>query len=126
MNDWQIDALASLDGTVRSFKQFITEQAINEIDEYFILEFPRIDYLFQQALDQLADDSHWMPDFLYKNQASVIALTIDGDFLIANDQHTWLIERSFYIEDSECFIIPINKWWQAYFKGTLDSAILSS
>ncbi|MGX7030791.1 hypothetical protein [Vagococcus zengguangii] len=125
MNEWQIDSLASLDGSVSAFKDFVTSQAIYEIDGYFILEYPRIERLFQQSITQLADTAHITPDFLIENQASVIAMTIDGDFIIANDQHTWVLERSLYKEDCECFTLPINLWWQAYFDGEIISRILA-
>ncbi|MGX6961591.1 hypothetical protein [Vagococcus xieshaowenii] len=125
MNEWQIDSLASLDDNVSSFKEFIKSQSIYELDNYFILEYPRIERIFQLTLDQLHYADTLPKDFLLANDAQVVAMTIDGDFIVANDFHTWVIERSFYIEDIECFILPINKWWIAYFNQTLSSSILS-
>ena len=125
MNDLQIKALDKLDGSITSFKTFIQTQAINEIDEYFILEQPQVNENFQQNLKSLFSPETIPLTFLEDNHASVIAQTIDGDFIVANNQYTWVIDRSMYLEDSECFLVTINQWFTAYFQHQLLSSVLN-
>lgn len=112
------------DKKVTTFINYFDERRIFQYDDYFLLDQARIKRLFLNNVAHLASEVTLSPDFLTEEGAEVVAMTIDGDFILANDHQTFVIPKSFMTADIEVFPQAVIDFFVAYEEQTLVSHTL--
>lgn len=111
------------DKTVTTFIKHFDDRRIFQYDDYFLLDQERIVRLFNTNVAELQSDITLTPDF-FDSATKVVAMTIDGDFILANDQRTYVIPKNLVKADLEIFELPLIDFFVQYEEQQLNSTIL--
>lgn len=112
------------DKRVDTFIKHFDDRRIFQYDDYFLLDQERITRLFSTNLKQLQSDITIPTDFFDSQTTKVVAMTIDGDFILANDQRTYVIPKNMIKADLEVFELPLIDFFVRYEEQELNSNIL--
>lgn len=106
------------------FLQAVAQCQMQEYEEYFLFATPKRERDFISAVDFLSSpETFSLSD--YQNWV-LIAQTIDGDYLLANDQQTMILPVSLYRSDIEMIDLPIVDFFIRYDEGKIQSHILAT
>ncbi len=111
------------DKTVDTFIKHFDDRRIFQYDDYFLLDQERIVRIFNSNIVELQSDITLSPDY-FDPATKVVAMTIDGDFILANDQRTYVIPKSLVTSDIEVFELPLIDFFVDYEEQQLNSTIL--
>lgn len=111
------------DKTVNTFIKHFDDRRIFQYDDYFLLDQDRIVRLFNANVVALQSEITITPDY-FDSDTKVVAMTIDGDFILANDQRTYVIPKNLVKADIEVFERPLIDFFVDYEEQHLNSTIL--
>lgn len=111
------------DKTVATFIKHFDDRRIFQYDDYFLLDQERIVRLFESNLKALQSEITIEPDF-FDETTKVVAMTIDGDFILANDQRTYVLPKTLIKADLEVFDMALIDFFVQYEEQSLQSTIL--
>ena len=110
------------DQKVETFIHYFDDRRIFQYADFFLLDQARIKRLLQQNIAALASDiTVTAADLADKH---VVAMTIDGDFILASDSETLVLPRTLVKADLETFDVPVLTFFIQYETGQLPSNIL--
>lgn len=117
----------------KNLKNPSPSELTNYLERHKLLTFQ--DYLlfngpsnFYNALEALVSEITLTPAEINslenEHGFKIIAQTIDGDFLAATTEETWVISKNLIVADIERFPYPILDFLVNYEQGTIESKIL--
>ncbi|MGO3731683.1 MAG: hypothetical protein ACTJHC_00755 [Vagococcus sp.] len=105
------------------FLHTLKQAGISDLNGYLLFNLDDQTKTFYQNLDFLADDSVWTKEELITY--TLVAQTIDNDYLLATSDTVLVIPYHLYKEDSEMFNQSIWAFLTAYTTGANPSRILA-
>lgn len=112
------------DTTVTTFIKHFDDRRIYQYDEFFLLDQDRINRLFKSNLEELASDITLTPEDIDLETTKVVAMTIDGDFVLGSDSQVVVVPNTMVKADVETFDMPVIDFFVNYEEQTLQSAII--
>ncbi|MGX6979771.1 hypothetical protein ACWN8V_11045 [Vagococcus elongatus] len=116
--------LALEDDSIVSFKKMLASEKIEEVNDVLIFQQPMVTDVFNNVSQSLYSPYTISNNFLLENEAEVLAMTIDGDFICGNEQYTYCIPKNLLKSDMEKFNLPIRSFFLALESGEEQSQIL--
>ncbi len=109
------------------FLQFIEKKQITNFQEFFLFATSAMNDNFNKAIVYLSSEqtltlNEWKK--LQKKGFFLIAITIDGDYLLADAEQTVLMPVSLIKSDAESFSFPVIDFFIHFEEKTLTSPIL--
>lgn len=114
------------DQKVETFIKHFDDRRIFQYGDYFLLDQERIQRLFKTNLTALQSEITLSEDYFDEQTTKVVAMTIDGDFILANDQRTYVVPRTLVKADLEVYEMPVIDFFVAYETHELNSNIIPS
>ena len=111
------------DSSLKAFLDQLQEQHIGHFNEYLLFNVANMETTFFNNLAFLADDDIWTKEEL--KEYSLVAQTIDNDYILATDEAVLIIPSSLNKKDSEKLPLSIWNFFKAFEDKTLESNILS-
>lgn len=102
------------DEKVTTFIKHFDDRRIFQYGDYFLLDQERIQRIFQSNVSALASDITIGSDYFDTQTTKVVAMTIDGDFILASDQRTYVVPRTMIKADLEVYEMPVIDFFIAY------------
>ena len=87
--------------SVEEFQKILKENQIRDFNDYLLFDLTNMAKNFQQNLLFLSDDSIWTTDEL--SDYTLVAQTIDNDYILATQNQVLVIPSSLNRSDSEFF-----------------------
>lgn len=112
------------DTTVTTFIKHFDDRRIYQYNEFFLLDQDRINRLFRSNLEELASDITLNTTDFDLEAIKVVAMTIDGDFILASDSQVFVVPNTMVRADVETFDMPVIDFFVSYEEHTLSSAII--
>ena len=111
------------DSTVHTFINFIQLEHKTTDEDFFIFDQDVINRRFLSSLQAMDSDLTIDPDF-FTDDIHVVAMTIDGDFILASDHYVYVVTKNLIAEEIEVYdLSPIN-FFVAFEANQLASQIL--
>lgn len=111
------------DKTVSTFIKHFDDRRIFQYDDYFLLDQERIVRLFNTNVEELQSEITLTPGY-FDADTKVVAMTIDGDFILANNHRTYVVPKSLIKADIETYDLPLIGFFVKYEEQQLNSTIL--
>lgn len=112
------------DTTVTTFVKHFDDRRIYQYNEFFLLDQDRINRLFKTNLEELASEITLTPTDFDLEVVKVVAMTIDGDFILASDSQVFVVPNTMVKADVETFDMPVIDFFVSYEEHTLSSSII--
>lgn len=111
------------DSTVHTFINFIKLEHKTTDEDFFIFDQDVINRRFLSSLQAMDSDLTIDPDF-FTDDIHVVAMTIDGDFILASDTEIYVMEKGLIADDVEVYDLSAIEFFVAFEQGFLASDIL--
>lgn len=112
------------DKKVATFLNYLDQRCITQYDNFFIFTPEQINRSFQAAIEGLVSDITISNDYLQLHRLTLVSMTIDGDFILANDSETYVIESTLIEVDIEKHPVTVIDFFVAYENQTLQSQLI--
>lgn len=111
------------------FQFKLSQSNITDVNDYLILSQPLITDTFIKTGNYFIDEGItdiFSIEKLIDSCGQVIAMTIDGDFICASDDTTWVMPKSLLLSDIETYSLSIDNFFKELLTDGLTSQIISS
>ncbi len=106
-----------------TFLRLLEEKGIQQVEEYFFFQTMYNQTAFEQALAYLSSDITLTAEAL--SGYTIVARTVDGDFIAADSQTVLVIPRTLVTADVEQHPLSVFDFFIAWEDGSLHSQLVS-